>query len=351
MPAEKLRNFMPFIVLLLLMGASAMSLPRLASEQSLSCNHCHINPSGGGMRTEFGNHSVALNELVIPQTKKLFRDKYKGTRISESVRYGFDSRYLILDNSRIFRMQTDFYLNLELFKNMRFQLRIGEDPFGNTQVFESYGLYQWQDEKYYLKYGRFSPNYGLRTDDHTAYTRARTGHGSNDYLDGFSVGASFNDFYFSGEIFNPQQQGLYLFNVSRISNYKNLGYILGVSLQISENLSGVSSLYHDSKSVYGSLSYDRFTLMGEIAVAGSENDSLITYINLTTRIQYGIYFISEYNFFDGNRDLKNGVDEFYRYSLEIYPIPFFSVRPSYTIYTEGFLKDEKDYFVQLHLGY
>ncbi len=78
---------------------------------------------------------------------------------------------------------------------------------------------------------------------------------------------------------------------------------------------------------------------------------MLTYINLTTRLEYGIYLIVEYNFKDLDRNAKNGVDEFYRFSLEIFPIPFVDIRPYYTIYTAGFLKNEKDFFVQLHVGY
>lgn len=341
----------PLICSILLVSATVISLPRLAVEHSLSCNNCHINPNGGGMRTEFGNHSVALNELVMPFGKKIFKDKFKSTRLSESARYGFDSRYLVFDNGRTFKMQTDLYLNLEPLKNFRYQLRFGEGPFEKTRVYESYALYQWEDEKYYLKAGRFTPAYGLRTDDHKAFTRELTGHGSGDYIDGVSVGAEFSDFYLVGELFNPRGKRLLELNLTRIASYKNLGYMIGASLQDSKTFPDSLPVYPDSKSFFGALSYDRFTLLGEVALVGSDSDTLLTYLNFTTRLEYGIYLIAEYNFKDADRNFSSGVDEFYRISLEIFPIPFVDIRPTYTIHTEGFLKDETDFFVQLHIGY
>ena len=55
--------------------------------------------------------------------------------------------------------------------------------------------------------------------------------------------------------------------------------------------------------------------------------------------------------FNNNRDLEGGVNEFLRFSVEFYPIPFVQFRPSYTYYSNGPLDGEDDFFLQFHIGY
>jgi len=347
----KSKVLVPLILMLILLTASVMSLPRLAIEHATPCKTCHVNPNGQGMRNEFGNYSVALNELVLPQTKASFVKHYKKPRLSESLTFGFDSRYLVLDDGYVFRMQTDVFLNAEPFKDLNYHFRIGEDPFGLTGVFENYGLLYLKDKKYYAKLGRFYPAYGLTTADHKAYVQERTGHGSNVYLDGLSFGGEFGEHHVALELFNPNRHAVFGLHMFKTGFIDPVGYMGGFSVRIPEDLAGSSSGFHESKAFFGGLSYDRFTLMGEFDISGRGNDTLIVYGNLTTRLEYGLYLIGEYNFFDGNRDYETGVDEFYRLSLEIYPIPFVEFRPSFTRYLEGPLAGENDFFMQFHVGY
>ncbi len=346
------RNILvPISVLLLIITSSVLSLPRLAVENSTSCGSCHINPNGGGMRNEFGNYSTAFNELVLPQTKKYFQEFYRSPRLSESVQFGFDSRYLIIDDGRIFRMQTDLYFAMKPFNNFIYQIRIGEDPFGVTSVFENYALLYLENKKHYLKLGKFYPTYGLKIADHKSFIRERTGHRSNVYLDGMSVGTELEGFQISTELFNPNNHGVYGFNIVRYDNISDFGFISGISYRISEDKAGSFSGFNDARSFYGGISYDRFTFLSELDLVGESSDTLIFYSNLTVRLEYGLYFISEYNFFDGNRNLEDGTDENIRLSLEIFPIPFFELRPSYTHHFKGPYQGEDDFFLQFHVGY
>jgi len=331
---------------IILVSTSVFSLPRLAAEHATPCQTCHINPTGGGMRNEFGQHSVAFNELCLPQTKKFFVQHPHSPRLSESVTFGFDTRYLVFDNGRIFRMQTDFYLTAEPLNNIFYHFRFWENG-----VAEHYALVTLHDQRYYLKVGRFYPAYGLRNADHKAYIRERTGHGSNVYLDGLAMGAQLYGVNVTAEIFNPQQQGVYGLHLFHTRYLKPFGCLIGGSLRYTEVRSGKTQPFPHTKAVFGGVSYDRFTVLGEMDITGRSNDTLITYFSLTTRLEYGLYVIGEYNFFDGDRAVAGGVDEYLRFSVELFPIPFVELRPSYTVYTEGALQGQKDFFVQLHVGY
>jgi hypothetical protein len=334
------------IVALIGFGLSVESFPRLAAAQALPCQTCHINPAGGGMRNEFGNHAVALNELCLPQTKKLFKDRYRSPRLSESVTFGFDIRYLVFDDGTIFRMQTDAYFMVEPLKDLQYQFRVWEGG-----ISENFGLLWLNDRQFHVKVGRFMPAYGLRMSDHKSYVRDRIGLGANVYRDGLSLGAQFHGVELTTEYFSVPGRKLFGGHLYYPGVLPPFTYLLGASVQIPEELSGSTGGFPLSRAVFGGLSYDRLTLLGELDMAGKANDTLITYAQLTTRLEYGAYLIAEYNFFDGNRDLETGVDEYLRISFELYPLPFVQLRPSYTYYLDGLRKDQDDFFVLFHIGY
>lgn len=341
---------LPLVVVVLIIAAliisSAISFPRLAVEQGTACVNCHVNPNGGGMRNEYGNHAVGFNELCLPSSKKYVADKYRSPRLSEAVTIGVDSRHLILDDGRVFRMQTDAFINAEPIERLSYQLRFGE-----SGISENYALWRQTEDKFYVKAGRFYPAFGLRSSDHKAYVQERTGHGSNVYLDGLSIGARVYDVNIAAEFMDDNGHGIYGAHLYRAAGYGPFGYLVGASLRLPEESGGSTGRFPISRALFGGLSYDRFTLMGELDLAGKGNDTLIAYANLTTRLEYGLYIITEYNFFDGDRSLKSGVDEFVRFSVELYPLPFVQLRPSYTYYTRGIRQDEDDLFLQIHFGY
>ena len=329
---------------------SLYALPRLSVEHVTPCKTCHINPNGGGMRTEFGNVSVAANELCLPQSKKLVSAHTKSPRVAKNLLIGFDSRYLVFDNGRIFRMQTDLFAAFTPFDNFYYQFRFWE-----SGITENYALMYFADEKYYVKIGRFYPAFGLRNADHTAYNRQRTGFLSTQYLDGLSAGAQFGGLKVVGEVFNVDEQSIVGGHTTYNYYLHPFGLFAGASFRWSEVKvdGGVPSnrTFPHAKAVFGGVNYDRFTLLGEMDFAGRSNDSLIFYANLTTRLEYGLYLIGEYSFFDADRHYRSPEDEFVRLSMELFPLPFVELRPSYTYYTRGLMKKQDDFFVQVHFGY
>lgn len=337
------RLTIPVIILLGICAASLLAFPRLSVEHSEPCKNCHFSPSGAGARTEYGNFTTAFNELTLPQTKKLLTAHYRKPRIGEALIIGFDMRYLVLKEWRTFRMQTDGFLTVEPLKNIFYHIRVGQGG-----VTENYGLLTFADNKYSIRAGTFAPAFGLHNEDHNSYNRSRTGNGPQVYLDGFGLAAH----AFGGEavigVFNPNGQGVLNFHGFRAVPIGPFGLMLGASWRLAE----ANGVFADAKSAFGGVSWDRFTAMGEVNLVGKGNDTFVVYGNLTTRLEYGLYLVGEYNFFDPDRHIQTGTDEFWRFSIDVYPMPFVQLRPSYTYYPddEG-IEHSDEFFLQFHVGY
>lgn len=326
---------------------SIYSIPRLSLEHATPCVTCHVSPNGGGMRNEFGNFAVSYNELCLQSTKKMVEPYRLKPRISDNVTYGLDYRMLYLDQGRFFRMQTDFYLNVELLKNISYNL-----TFGQTYVKDSYLLLKFKAEHYWVKAGRFYPAYGLRDSDHNAYVRTVPFLGPELNVDGISVGGNFFDgSNVTLEFYEPDGQRVTTLHSFRASAIGSIGFMTGFSWRQSEAINGSYRGYPISKSIYGGVSYDRFTLMGEVGSVGKGNEQRTLYAQMASRIVYGLYFISEYNFHDPDWSAKTGTNEFLRFSFEFFPIPFVELRPAITYIGQGLRKDQVDFFVQLHVSY
>lgn len=331
-------------------AAAVFSLPRFAADHAVACKQCHINPTGGGPRNEFGNHAVAFQELCIPPTKKLLASHYKKPRVSDAVLVGFDSRWLVFHERQTFRMQSDFYLTVTPFHNFDFVSRIG--PFGgNPVISEQYALLRFNDTKYWIKAGTFQPAFGLGIDDHTAFVRSETGHPPVSFWDGVSVGADIHDVNIVAEAFSKDLRGIFNLHAFRTGFINPIGYIAGLSWQQSERYQGTTGDIPRAKALFGGLNWDRFTVLGEYDAIGSHNDSMAVYGSATARLVWGCYLTGEYNFFDPDRHLQSGTEKFTRISLDLYPVPFVNLRPSYSHYNPQHHGKTNEFFLQVHVGY
>lgn len=336
-------------VLLVAFGAVAVfAFPRLSAEQGTACKQCHISPAGGGARNEFGNYATALQELCLPATKRLVENEYKQPRIGEALVVGFDARWLVLETPRLFRMQTDLFATLDLVRGLKYHLRFSE-----AGIDENYALLSLANEKYGIKVGRFYPAFGLRQDDHTTFSRSKIGFGPRSFLDGVSLYADLAGVQLFLESFDPNQQGMFIGHLFYPTVLGPVSGFAGGSIRISETIPGGGyGAYEDLKTAFGSLAFDRVTLSAEGTLIGKGNDAAVGYVSANVRAEYGLYFIADYNFYDPDRRLISGTEQFWRYSVELYPLPFVQIRPSYSRYTvrgEGLPADQ--WFVQFHVGY
>ena len=157
----------------LLVGAiftsTALSLPRFAVRLGDKCIDCHYNPTGGIIRNEDGwNFGKNIMSAISPRDQ----DFAMNPKIGDNITFGLDYRTQFLYSEE--KSRTDFqqmtgsiYTNVGLARNINL---LGRYNFIN-QIWEAYGVAHILPNNGYIKAGSFVPNYGIRLDDHTAYTR------------------------------------------------------------------------------------------------------------------------------------------------------------------------------------
>jgi hypothetical protein len=167
-------------VLALLHAAPASAEPYLAVMTGYKCNVCHVNPTGGGLRNDFG---ITYAKVLLPaETVDSALDSWTG-KISDRLRVGGDLRAdwtrTTAPNSpsqQAFSLdQLRVYADLTLIPD-RLGIYVDEQiaPDG-SQNEEAYVRYGNTTDGFYVKGGQFYLPYGWRLQDQTAFVREVTG--------------------------------------------------------------------------------------------------------------------------------------------------------------------------------
>jgi hypothetical protein len=164
----------------LLLALSARAEPYLAVQEGYKCNVCHVNPTGGGLRNNFG---ILYAKLLLPaQDAGGALDAWNG-RLSDAVRIGGDLRAQWSD-SAVPGTQSQQQFALEQFRLYadvavipdRLGLYIDEQVAPNSsQNMEAYVRYGNANDGLYFKGGQFYLPFGWRLQDQTAFVREVSG--------------------------------------------------------------------------------------------------------------------------------------------------------------------------------
>lgn len=177
-----------FMVLLLAAGA-AHAEPWLAVRAGLSCGACHVNPSGGGMRTAFGN---AYAQQQLP-ARPLDAAEPTWTGVLQGpVRFGANARASARQAERDDRDdhldfgvdRVSLYLGAELgMATLYVDQQVAP---GGSLNREAWARLDWR--AWYLKAGRLFLPFGWRLEDDSALVREVTGVNMTQGDDGLELG-------------------------------------------------------------------------------------------------------------------------------------------------------------------
>lgn len=173
---------------LLLSPAVARAEPWIALEAGLKCAACHVNPTGGGKRTEFGAQYAARELAAEPLPVATEGGEKDGLplwtgRVNEYFHLGGDMRTSNRkrevpnqNNTNAFALdEALLYFEFSLLPG-RFTLYVDEQlgP-GAALNREAYLLLRFNQQQLYVKAGRMFLPYGLRLVDDSAFIRQTPG--------------------------------------------------------------------------------------------------------------------------------------------------------------------------------
>ena len=156
----------------------ALALPRYSARYGQSCALCHVNPTGGGMRTLYASQDIVPREFAWSRATA---ESLMGIdpRVGPNLTIGTDFREIYYSdhgearlgaNTRgFFQMQGDLYLAFQLgHKTTLYYDR------STTDTREAFAVH-YLTPGLYLKAGQFVPSEGWKFDDHTMFVRADLG--------------------------------------------------------------------------------------------------------------------------------------------------------------------------------
>ncbi len=204
----KKHSLLLLVAVTILISSNAQALPRFALLRGeANCLRCHVNPTGGQMRSEEGQ-SFAINDLAMWKRG----DKYSG-QISDGLRIGGDFRDQFLyfsqksplygftqsdSNIQKLTKRGDTTSRTTSFHAMSLALEIDfqatktlsgffrYDPLNTNNPSEGWAMLHFVHSSgeliqsgdvvtnAYVKFGAFLPAFGIRFDDHTVYVRGGT---------------------------------------------------------------------------------------------------------------------------------------------------------------------------------
>ncbi len=191
------------LAFVLLAPAASLAEPYLAVRTGYKCIVCHVNPTGGGKRAEFGSiysqTAMAAERLDLRTGKAIPAggsepESWTG-RLNDQFAVGADlranSQYVAVPHDTdtfAFTPRAQAYLEVKPIAD-RLTIYVDErvSPGAATNR-ETYALLWFANRSAYVKAGRMFVPFGLRIEDDTAFIRQGTGTNFNSSDDGVEGG-------------------------------------------------------------------------------------------------------------------------------------------------------------------
>jgi hypothetical protein len=345
------------LILLVVRPQAGQATPRYSARYGQTCGLCHVNPTGGGLRTLYATQYLVPAEMsMITYTQE--RLASIDPQLSKNVTAGADLRTIYHRADRrdvgyddFLQMQGTLYLAVQ--PDERVTLYLDR---GISSTNEVYGLAYVLPFHGYIKTGRFVPAFGWKFDDHTMFTRVKPFQASpvgspgtaadldGTPLPGNDVGLEAGFFpgrlSLSAALVNgnrgstaddnrkPAVLGTALYR----ANLDGVGLGLGGSIYRNNEVAGVKT----SGGPYGYLHYRPLTWLAEfdwsnlrtIETSGAATPlpdhyrGLTVSQELTLRLFRGVELRATYNFYDPDTARPSGARSRYGAGYQVMPYPF-----------------------------
>ena len=358
---KKLIQLFLFITIILA-AVDSFALPRFAVKLGDKCSDCHYNPSGGLIRNSDG-WNWGKNTLSMISARD--KDFIMSPRISDNISIGLDYRtqYIYSQSSKrtyFQNMTAALHTNFALSKQINL---VGKYDFVNV-LWEGYGVAKILPANGYIKAGVYVPNYGIRLDDHTAYTReglifnpfyreagVEIGFFADKWLYvSASAGSNLTD-----ATTNYSKDPTYIARLELTPNLGDIGLMFGGSVASVKLGSAGSTLNTNMYGGFFGFGYDEFTLLAEYDLANDLYFADVKSNMLMVEAAYGLFTgleaVVRFDRIDYNADVSS--DEISRliFGFEFHPYSFIEIRPQYRLVLEDPSVDNDSFVLQLHFWY
>jgi hypothetical protein len=331
------------------LAGTASALPRFAARTGAKCQSCHVNPTGGGLRQNYG-FNYGRDELPVPTwSQDLGMDDALSPLLMNILQVGADLRTLYYwqdspsgSSNAFWQMQGDLYLNLRLGKKVSIYL-----DKGLYSGFEAFGLLNILPANGHIKVGKFLPGYGVRMDDHRLYTRTVTGFSPETgraERTGLEVGFAPGSFSVLAGLFNSSDGfGISSSKKSFLGRVDGLFEVgeevhlgLGANVFTRESDAGKKTLLYGGQGMAG---WGDLAVVGEVDWVkddslGVERTGLVWFAEVNYVVTPGVDLKVILDYYDPDVDLQSGSMMRYSFGLEFFPLAGVEVRPLYRVVTE-----------------
>ena len=351
----------------LIVASPSEALPRYSARYQQTCALCHVNPSGGGLRTTYATEKLIPEEIAWRRGKMLPALDEVAPAVAKRVQIGTDFREVYVgadlpqDHLNFFQMQADLYFSFQLDSTVTLYYDRGE-----SGSYELFGL-DYLRPFLYVKAGRFVPSYGWKFDDHTMFVRAELGFmppGNSDV--GAEAGFAQGPLDIQAGVVNGNRGGVFdgdtkvagVINAVYRRHFGPVGAALGLA---GYHHPGFTS-DDDTWGAYGYLTWNRFTWLGEgdyfqtEPVGGPARIGAVTSHEVTVLLRQGLELKGTYDFYDPDRDRASGAKARYGGGVSVMPRPYAAMEALVrrTAYDDGVAYSGRDLVetvVMLHLLY
>jgi hypothetical protein len=361
MQSRALRSWIVGTVLSLI-AVVAHAEPYLAARTGMKCVQCHVNPTGGGLRSAYGN-VYARTEMPAVQVWKDEAESWTGLigkyiAVGGNVRANYNRQDVPNEphTSEFDLQEARAYLDVAIIPG-RLSVYVDElvAP-GNAENMEANVRYWLREGELYVKAGKMYLPFGWRLEDDNAFVRQTSGIGMTVPDNGVEVGWERGPYSMQLAISNGTAGG-------PEDNNGKQGSLRGEFVQSIWRV-GASASFNDSEqgdkgsyAIHGAVRTGPVVWLGEVdyiddkslGVSGRKQLASLAEANWLFRRGHNLKL--SYEFFEPDDDVDE--DEQTRASLvyELTPVEFLQLRVGARVYDgipQNDLQNRRQYFVQLH---
>jgi hypothetical protein len=348
-------------LLLCFAAYGAHAEPYLAVQLGLKCGQCHVNPTGGGLRTTFGD---IFAQTVLPaQHIDTQLDNWTGN-INQVLRTGGDLRFDAMltqapntPSAQQFSLeQARVYLEAEVIPNRLIAYIDEQVAPGGALNREAYALFWSPSHDWYLKAGQMYLPFGLRLQDQTAFILTATGINMTTPDQGVEFGWERGHWDAQVAVTNGTAGGNVTGSGKQYSTqlmYVESSSRLGIAANSNYQPDGAKYAY----GIFGGLKTGPISWLAQAEItddqslANDQGKQLATLLEANWLIARGNNLKITEEFLNANRAVPNGEQTRWSLVYELTPIQFVQIRTGFR-WNDGIPQDNSEhqrlYFVELH---